>query len=391
MPFVWSIGTIIGPAIGGILAKPSETLPSLFAASGLFATFPYLLPNLVCIALLLISIVMGYLFLIETHPDKQPRSGPDARREHAVPHQTPLLAASGALADSGVDLRGESYGTFNAVQVHEEKHWFVNSDGSASPPAPLPVTTGKVFTKRVVMIIIALGIFTYHCMSYDHLLPIFLQDNRKKEAPSRSASAFSIPGGLAMSTSTVGFIMSINGLIALLIQGIIFPLCATWLSIWKLLILVTILHPLEYIMVPYLALLPRDLLYPGLWACLTFRNFTTILAYPLLLILLKEASPSSSVLGKINGLAASAAAACRCVAPPFAGYLYSVGSRQGFTGLAWWASGLVAFVGTVQVFWIERDQNKTSTVRSAAPYLTAVESEEPRDEVIHIHVNTVRV
>ena len=89
MPFVWSIGmrpneyvlsiftdfidtgTIIGPAIGGTFARPAISMPSVFSSSSIFATFPYLLPNLICACLLLISIVFGYFFLIETHPDMQ--------------------------------------------------------------------------------------------------------------------------------------------------------------------------------------------------------------------------------------------------------------------------------------------------------------------------------
>ena len=364
MPFVWSIGTIIGPAIGGLFANPSVSLPSVFPKSGLFTTFPYLLPNLICAALLLISIVLGYFLLLETHPDMQVCPSPSSS-EHAEP-ETPLLATSGALADSGVDLRGESYGTFNAVDIQEKERWLVNADGTGRSDPPLS-TECKVFSKRVVMIVIALGIFTYHSMSYDHLLPIFLQDGHEGSLTTQSSSHLS--GGLGLTIQAVGLIMSINGLIALFVQAVIFPLFATWLGVWKLFLVVTILHPIDYIMVPYLALLPEYLLYPGIWVCLTVRNFTSILAYPLLLILLKEASPSPLVLGKINGLAASAAAACRTVAPPFAGYLYGVGVQQGLTGLAFWGSGLVAFGGTIQAFCIEREKNKTTTVQSVAPCL----------------------
>lgn len=382
MPFVWSIGTIIGPAIGGLFANPSVSLPSVFPRSGLFTAFPYLLPNLICAILLLISIILGYVLLLETHPNMQVNCGPSPPPDAAA--ETPLLATSGALADSGVDLRSESYGTFNAVDVGEKERWLVNADGS-SRPSSMSGDGSKVFCKRVVMVVIALGIFTYHSMSYDHLLPIFLQDGRSGGMTMTAASSLDIPGGLGLSIQAVGFIMSINGLIALFVQALIFPLFAAWLGVWKLFIVVTVLHPIDYIIVPYLAFLPANLLYPGIWVCLTVRNFTSILAYPLLLILLKEASPSPLVLGKINGLAASAAAACRTVAPPFAGYLYGLGAQQGFTGLAFWGSGLVAFSGTIQAFCIRREKTKTATVRSVAPCLVP-SAEQSYNDVIHIEV-----
>ena len=385
MPFVWSIGTIIGPAIGGTLAKPAESMPSVFSPDGIFAAFPYLLPNLICAALLLISILAGYFLLVETHPDMQPWSTPD-ELEH-TDAETPLMMTSGGMANDGADLRGESYGTFNNIEIDEEKQWTVNADGSSRPPSVSSKDESKVFTRKVVMIVIALGIFTYHSMTYDHLLPIFLQDERNGDISTLASSVLNIPGGIGLSTQSVGIIMSINGLIALFIQAVVFPLFASWLGLWKLFVMVTLLHPLEYFVVPFLAVLPEDSLYPGIWACLTLRNFTSILAYPVLLILLKEASPKPSVLGKINGLAASAGAACRTIAPPVSGYLYGVGAHIGFTGLAWWGSALVAVVGVVQMFWIDRTKNKTATVTSSVtPCLAPIAD---RRNVVHIMVEDV--
>ncbi|KAI4208995.1 MAG: hypothetical protein LQ351_008017 [Letrouitia transgressa] len=362
-------------------------MPSIFSPTGIFATFPYLLPNLICAALLLISIILGYLFLVETHPDMQSWSTIEEYEHTHV--ETPLLATAGATADAGVDLRADSYGTFNAVDIQEEKHWNVNSDGSPRAPSITSTDGTTIYTRRIVMIIVALGIFTYHSMTYDHLLPIFLQDKPHRHTYATSSSPFNIPGGVGLTTQAVGLIMSINGLIALFIQAVVFPLFAAWLGVWKVLVLVTVLHPVEYFIVPFLANLPYNLLYPGIWICLTIRNFTSILAYPVILILLKEASPSPSVLGKINGLAASAGAACRTIAPPIAGLLYSIGARHGFSGLAWWGSGLVAIVGAFQIFWVDREKNKTAHVRSVAPCLAPIEPEPRNQEVIRILVTDI--
>ena len=385
MPFVWSIGTIIGPAIGGTFARPAVSMPSVFSPTGLFAQFPYLLPNLICAILLLISILFGYFFLIETHPDMQLWSTQEELDNTIA--ETPLMATAGATADAGVDLRADTYGTFNTVNINEDKEWFVNADGTSRTPSihsndpPEP----KVFTRKVVMIVVALGIYTYHSMTYDHLLPIFLQD----QAPPPSHhpnSPFDVPGGLGLSIQRVGLIMSINGLIALFIQAIIFPLFASRLGIFRTFVTVTIIAPVAYFIVPYLAFLPPGALYPGLWVCLTIRNFTAILAYPVLLIMLKEAAPSHQVLGKVNGLAASAGAACRTISPPIAGYLYEIGTYVGFTGLAWWGSGVVAIAGALQIFSIARTKNKTATVRPAAAFMQNAMPEERNEDIVHITV-----
>jgi len=68
MPFVCSIGTIVGPAIGGSLANPASSSASLCSLSGNFATFPFLLPDLIRAVLFMISITAGHLLLIETYP-----------------------------------------------------------------------------------------------------------------------------------------------------------------------------------------------------------------------------------------------------------------------------------------------------------------------------------
>jgi hypothetical protein len=346
MPFVWSVGTIIGPAIGGTFADPAINFPNTFSPEGLFGRFPYLLPNLLCASLLVISILAGYFLLEETHPDMQPRvSLPDSTY---VSDETPLIATSDAIKTPAVDLRAETYGTFEGSDDSKWRH--------AHTKTPLP----KVFTKRVIALIIALGIFTYHSMTYDHLLPIFLEDKRNEtfSAFSQSMNPFSSAGGLGLSVQNVGVIMSGNGIIALFVQAVIFPFAAAKLGIHRLFILVTLLHPIAYLMMPYLVYLPPSLLYPGIYFCLSVRNLLSILAYPVLLILIKEATPSPCVLGKINGLAASAGAACRTMAPPIAGYLYTMGSRVDFTALAWYGSAFVAIVGTIQCFSVKRDRRE---------------------------------
>lgn len=73
MPFVWCLGSIIGPAMGGALSQPCKNYPSVFPAGTVFDKFPFLLPNLVCVVVLVAGIVVGLLFLEETHPEKKHR------------------------------------------------------------------------------------------------------------------------------------------------------------------------------------------------------------------------------------------------------------------------------------------------------------------------------
>lgn len=106
MPFVWCLGSIIGPAIGGALAMPCDGYPQLFSATGLFSRFPFLLPNLVCVFILLCGITTGFLFLEETHPEKKDRHnwGLELRKYFKRKGQTEIC---GCLHNRPEELWGE--------------------------------------------------------------------------------------------------------------------------------------------------------------------------------------------------------------------------------------------------------------------------------------------
>ncbi|KAF2644605.1 MFS multidrug transporter-like protein [Massarina eburnea CBS 473.64] len=414
MPFVWSIGTIVGPSIGGYFAEPARNFPSIISSSGIFAKFPYLLPNLICTGLLVIAMIAGYVLLEETHPDMQPWSTEADLDSSAA--ETPLLPAQGATANAPANLTTECYGTFDAVDMQRDELWHVRSNGEWIGDTP---SNDKVVTRTVLTFVAALGIFTYHSvsfkidlsrnnqgeaccdargrsvkcllillqMTYDHLLPIYFQDKRADDVSVLSISSNSLGGGLGIPLQDVGIIMSVNGLIQLFIQGAIFPVLASWFGVWRLLVIVTIGHPIAYFIVPFLPLLPQTLLYPGIYTCLAIRSLTSIVAYPLLLIMIKEAAPSPAHLGKINGLAASTGAACRTMASPIAGLLYGLSIEMHFTPIAWWASALVALFGAMQIPFMSRAaSNCNPRVQTAARCCLSKKDRIQRHSVVHITV-----
>jgi MFS family permease len=358
MPFVWYIGTVIGPSIGGTFADPHESFPNLFPEGSLFFRFPYLLPNMICAGLLLASVIMGYLLLEETHPDLCHRDDcleetpcHDSLEPRAT-EETPLHETSDAMKMPAVDLRSETYGTFVSREGTGET--FV--DESKTPK------TYSIWDldHKIMALVLALSIFTYHSMTFDHLLPIYFEDKRTDVISSMANALpgfFFSSGGLGLSVRAVGLIMAINGVIALFVQAVIFPLVAERFGVYRLYILVTVLHPIAYLIMPLLPHVPEPLLYPAIYACLTVRNILSIIVYPLLLIMIKEATPSNNALGLVNGLAASAGAACRMVAPPVAGYLYTLGSKIDCTAMAWWGSAIVAAIGAFQCFSVSRPRS----------------------------------
>ncbi|KAK7418489.1 hypothetical protein QQZ08_011241 [Neonectria magnoliae] len=269
--------------------------------------------------------------------------------------ETPLIASSeprNSLSTADFQPGAHpAYGAMEAAGVDWDT--FLTEKDT---PAPVQ----KIWNKRVVGFIVSLCIFTYHSMTYDHLLPIFFEDERVAAFQTMNTHAmfpFYSPGGLGLSLRNVGMIMAVDGGIALIVQGIIFPWAANKLGTYRLFLLVAVMHPIAYIIMPMLLLVPQSLLYPAIYICLTIRNLVSITLYPLLMILIKDATPCPSALGKVNGLAASAAAACRMISPPVAGFLYSLGTKANCSALAWYGSALMAIIGAVQCFWVPRAHN----------------------------------
>ena len=374
MPFVWSIGTIVGPIVGS-LAHPARIFPGVFSESGLFASFPYLLPNLICAVMLLISIMVAFFFLTETLIPMD---------EEEKESEVPLIASVDVSVNAGTNLLSENYGTFEPVNVDTAEASAVRPKGPYRQLSASTLSFQEAFTRQVIMLVIALGVYSYHSMAYDHLLPIFLQDDRAADISVLKTSFLGASGGLGMTTHQVGMIMAVNGVIALFIQAVIFPFLADWFGIWRLFVMVITLFPTAYFIVPPLTALPDDLLYTGIYGALSVRSFFSILTYPVILILLKQACPKPSVLGKINGLAASVGAASRTVAPPVAGLLYSLGARIGFSGLAFWGTGIVAIFGVFQLLWIRRE-NKGPQMDVSAP----IKSGSDMKETVRVTVTEV--
>ncbi|GAB7349358.1 hypothetical protein MBLNU459_g8487t2 [Dothideomycetes sp. NU459] len=73
MPFVWSLGSIIGSGLGGTLADPIRNYPGYFEPGTIFERYPYLLPNIVCAGVVVFGMIIGILFMEETHEDKKHR------------------------------------------------------------------------------------------------------------------------------------------------------------------------------------------------------------------------------------------------------------------------------------------------------------------------------
>lgn len=173
--------SIIGPIIGGVLAEPCKTLPSLFPAGTIWEKFPYLLPNLFSALAVFCGVIIGLLFLEETHEEK--RHNRDRGLEfgkyllsmlpwnHEKRVQLPIAKGDcqPLLVDTPELLPG--------YQSTENSPKLKSMSSRGLPEAldmPLPRVRGpshnKVFTRTVMLNIISYGILALYEHTTSYLL-----------------------------------------------------------------------------------------------------------------------------------------------------------------------------------------------------------------------------
>lgn len=175
---MWSLGSIVGSAMGGFLAQPARFYPSIFSPNGLFGTFPYLLPNLVAAVAIALAIIQGYFLLEETNPRFQHPEEPESTDE--ADERTPLWRTTSRISTAGesqgrttdrlrrpsfmaggipgtydpsFDLRRTSVGTIHSITIRSIRDRNQMSTPMANVSEDPPP---KAFNRSVIMLTIAL-------------------------------------------------------------------------------------------------------------------------------------------------------------------------------------------------------------------------------------------
>ncbi|KAJ2399909.1 hypothetical protein GGI23_002366, partial [Coemansia sp. RSA 2559] len=158
-PLIMHLGSMLGGAIGGLLADPVKNYPWLFGNSALFSEYPYLLPCLVGSSISLFGLVVGFLYLEETLT-VQSRTASSSRIE---PETAPLV--------SETQREEGTCGTSTASE---------------------PLSNWDILTPRVMRVLVTNTILCLAIIMHNQMYPIF-------------AATDIAHGGLGMDTRTIGY------------------------------------------------------------------------------------------------------------------------------------------------------------------------------------------
>jgi hypothetical protein len=366
IPFMWSAGAIFGAAMGGYLSRPAETWP-IFKGT-LFEKLPYLLPNAVAAAYIVFAISIGVVLLKETYiPDKPhlvaklnesdertPFLDPNTMHSNenerqAKERQTSITTMAPVTAGTTIDIRRLSISTgADSVRIPvtapDSDAVFEDDVCEDEPPSK------HGYSRAMILLIAQLFLMSYHQMGFGALTPIFLLDEPSKDL--RENHGLDLRGGLGYSLHDVGQFLAINGVIALVLQLVAVPPFVRRMGIWESVVWMTALSPLVYVLVPFLTTVPRPQLPHAIYAALTLQLFTSLIVYPSLLIALKNATPTMSMLGQVNGIAMAGCSGARTLAPPLAGYFYGEGGQAA----GWWSVGAVALMAAILLIFMKPPQ-----------------------------------
>jgi len=166
--------------IGGALARPCISYPSLFSPGTIWDRHPYLLPNLFSAFVVLVGVINGLLFLEETHPQRKMERDRGLELGNWILSKLPRFRKCAEQRDEKLKFK-EQADEFSLLLEHDEQlpRYRTNENSPANSPrltsTPGPaidrdpldlrhpsdhvgVGVTKTFTPQVVLNIASFGI-----------------------------------------------------------------------------------------------------------------------------------------------------------------------------------------------------------------------------------------
>ncbi|KAF5024076.1 hypothetical protein F66182_3872 [Fusarium sp. NRRL 66182] len=365
LPVIYSLGSITGPALGGILVGQAGR------------KYPYLAPNILAAALLAVSVVVVGIWFEETldksevNYDKPawvekflswlPSSKPPPRRPswsarwpRSQSYQNQPLLSSARTVESDSDSDDG------------------DTDGDSDKMDPA-LSAWKDLSQTTILVLFTYLVFQLSNISFNSLYPIF--------------AATPPPAGRDLLPSRIGVSLSVAGLASCIFQAFLFQQLKARLGnlgTYQISLLGLGISMLFMPWVGYADDKPlfgvgsgKTWLYIELGLVLILKNLCAVGGLSSVMLLITNSAPSHSSLGSLNGMAQTLSALGRSFGPFVSGGLFSlsIGIHPKGEALAWSIFGGLAIVGWIISLFIRRDGLESDDWQGSEENLAEQETE----------------
>ncbi|KAJ7510502.1 member of major facilitator superfamily multidrug-resistance, DHA1 sub-family [Mycena galericulata] len=297
MPMAWSTGGVLGPIIGGSLARPAERFPTIFGKSAFFRTYPYFLPCAVPATYSLVAWTVTLLFLKETAIGPSVLTIPRLfRRKDADTDKREVLLETGT----------PKAGAQSAASAGEEA-----------------VPLRGLMTRRVIVAASTYAFLSLVDIALRAIQPLFM------------ATPIEL-GGLGLPTVRIGNLLSIFGVFNGIFQVFFFARVHDYLGSKATFTLGIASALPTFATFPLLSYLARTQgLSTLVWAVTILQIILSIglsFSYGAVFIYISAAAPNRASLGATNGLCQLSVSLMRTIGPAAANSLFSLSMEKGYMG-----------------------------------------------------------
>ncbi|KAI0011418.1 MFS general substrate transporter [Xylariaceae sp. FL0662B] len=340
LPVVYSLGSITGPALGGLLVGKMAR-----------DNYPFLAPNILGASLLALSVVVLGIWFDETleeqidipgWPERLPwwlrcctsRNKEGSKRSFACPQGRDTNGAVDEREDDETDTMEEN----DLLRPIEDEE-----DPNDTKTPPDPVTWRQLLNRTTVVLLITHLIFQLSNSSFNSLYPIFASGK--------------IPTGRNLHADVIGVSLSVAGMFTILFQLFLFRPLKSHLgnvrsyrgSLLGFAVTMALMPFVGYVdsNPPFGVGDSKIWLYVEIGAVLLIKNVCAVGGLSSVMLLITNSAPTHASLGTLNGIAQTLSAAGRSVGPFLSGGLFTVSThvRPKGEALAWGLFAGIALVG----------------------------------------------
>ncbi|KAJ4016252.1 hypothetical protein NW752_003374 [Fusarium irregulare] len=344
LPVIYSLGSITGPALGGILV------------GRMGSKYPYLAPNILSAGLLAVSVIVVSIWFEETLDKTQVAFEKPAWVEKILswfpsrppPPRRPSWSARWPRSHTSQPLLSSGRAPSSDSEDDDDE-----SDSGESDKLDPALSAWKDLSRTTILVLFTYLVFQLSNISFNSLYPIF--------------AATPPPAGRDLLPSRIGVSLSVAGLASCIFQAFLFQQVKSKLGnlgTYQISLLGLGISMLFMPWVGYADDKPlfgvgsgKMWLYIELGLVLILKNMCAVGGLSSVMLLITNSAPSHSSLGSLNGMAQTLSALGRSFGPFVSGGLFSlsINIRPKGEAIAWSVFGGLAILGWVSSLFIRRD------------------------------------